>query len=193
MAIGVMLSGLVGTAESAPMQWSSAVGGNGHWYEAIQYSGTWDMAHADAQTKYFNSVQGHLATLTSLEENNFVWDNLGINEYWLGGYQTDKNAEPAGDWAWVSGEKWDWTNWDQPAEPNNAAGDEDYIQFYSYNGSWNDKHVGSTAPGYVIEYAEYCPAAPVEQPSPAPEPATMLLFGTGIAGLVGNRFRKRKI
>ncbi len=28
--------------------------------------------------------------------------------------------------------------------------------------------------------------------SEVPEPATMLLFGTGLAGLVGSRFRKNK-
>lgn len=133
--IVVMLSGLVGTAESAPIQWSSAVGGNDHWYEAIQYSGRWDMTSADAQTKYINAMQGHLATLTSQEENNFVWDNFRTNEYWLGGYRTDKNAEPAGNWARITtGEEWNWTNWDQAAEPNNSNRDEGYIQFYSFKG-----------------------------------------------------------
>lgn len=29
-------------------------------------------------------------------------------------------------------------------------------------------------------------------PAPVPEPATMLLFGAGIAGLIGSRFRKKK-
>lgn len=34
---------------------------------------------------------------------------------------------------------------------------------------------------------KYCDA-----PAPVPEPATMLLFGTGIAGLVGSRIRQKK-
>ena len=32
----------------------------------------------------------------------------------------------------------------------------------------------------------------LDRSAPIPEPATMLLFGTGLAGLVGNRIRKKK-
>ncbi|MDA8159498.1 MAG: PEP-CTERM sorting domain-containing protein, partial [Desulfobacteraceae bacterium] len=41
--------------------------------------------------------------------------------------------------------------------------------------------------GYVVEFYN----SP-NSPSPTPEPTTMLLFGTGIAGLVGSRVGRRQ-
>lgn len=35
-------------------------------------------------------------------------------------------------------------------------------------------------------------SAPAPAPAPVPEPSTMLLFGTGLAGLVGSRLRRKK-
>ncbi|MGD6729960.1 MAG: hypothetical protein ACPKMZ_02715 [Pleomorphochaeta sp.] len=29
----------------------------------------------------------------------------------LGGYQTKGSIEPDGDWSWLSGEKWEYSNW----------------------------------------------------------------------------------
>jgi hypothetical protein len=168
LTIGLLLFIMVGTGNAAPIQWSV----NGHWYEAICFSGTWDQAKANSLTKTYNGMQGHLATLTSATENNFVWSSFNTNEYWLGGYQTNKTSEPAGNWAWVTGEAWSYTNW-AGGEPNNAGGSEDHMQFWSSNGTWNDQYNTACSSGYIIEY----------ESRNVPEPATMLLVGIGLAGL----------
>jgi len=122
---------------------------NGHYYEAIGGSFTWEAAYADAQTRIFNGVQGHLVTLTSSGENDFVWTNFPFTHYFIGGYQPPGSVEPDGGWLWITGEPWVWVNW-ASGEPNNN-GDEKYIQFnYTGGGFWND--VGVWNSGYIVEY-----------------------------------------
>ena len=53
-------------------------------------------------------------------------------------------------------------------------------------GTWGDKHFMSWIDGNISVTAADTGSAPV------PEPATMLLFGTGIIGLAGNRIRRQK-
>ncbi len=182
LATGLFLIGIAGIANATPVQWA----GNGHWYDYVQYQSTWDEAKSDAETQLFSGLNGYLATLTSQEENGFVWTNFPVNTAWLGGYQIgtpDPVDEPGGNWAWVTGEAWAWTNWYSPIEPNDAGGDEDHLQFWNNNGTWNDLHNNWDAPGYIVEYGS----------APVPEPATMLLFGTGLAGLIGSRISKKKM
>ena len=108
---------------------------------------------------------GYLACITSAAENDFVFNNV-VNDSaywtnshygpWLGGYQYDKLAEPAGHWAWISGEPWNDTNWASP-EPNNSGNGEDYLHYFSYGSSpaptWNDEYQpGTFNVSYLIEY-----------------------------------------
>src|SRR5205823_13741050 len=46
----------------------------GHWYQLGLAVGsvTWDVARAGAEARTYNGYQGHLATITSAAENNFV-------------------------------------------------------------------------------------------------------------------------
>jgi beta-lactam-binding protein with PASTA domain len=73
---------------------------------------------------------------------------------WLGG--TDAASE--GNWEWVTGEPWGYTNW-LAGQPDNWQ-DEDYLMFWglgSITPTWND---GDIASSYVIEYEPERPVVP---------------------------------
>jgi hypothetical protein len=145
-------------------QWTG-VGANDHWYLAVYAPGglSWDAARAAAALR-----GGYLATVTSAEENNFIfslvndwkfWYNDAANNSlgpWLGGYYagTPGSMNPD-DWALVSGEVWGYRNW-AAGEPNFAT--ETVLQFFG-NGlnnmqpTWNNLSRSETHPkGYVIEW-----------------------------------------
>ncbi len=145
---------------------------NGHGYELVAAPGvTWRAARVAAETR-----GGYLATITSAEEDAFVFSLLaaatsfwsaGSQGPWLGGYQPAGAAEPAGGWCWATGEPWTYANWNGASgEPNQCNGNpEDYLQYYSYDvPRWNDAPDGSIVPGYVVEYdrADDAPPAAVD-------------------------------
>jgi hypothetical protein len=184
---------IIGTANASPIQWTA---GDGHWYDVVfldpvlEWETARDLAHESG---------GYLASLTSAEENEFVWRFLNSNlegdsrydQYWLGGYQTDDLAEPDGHWAWDSGEEWSDTNW-RVGEPNNYVdGTQDYLHYWgTATGEWDDMENGRYMAGYVLEYDER-PVVDDERlaPVPTPEPSTMFLLGSGLLALGG--FRRR--
>ena len=90
---------------SAPVEWKVSEGGNGHWYAETIDSLVWTEMRTACQAK-----GGHLATLTSQAEWNWVKTQLPIPYYegrFVGGYQdhtASTYAEPNGGWRWVTGE-----------------------------------------------------------------------------------------
>ena len=183
------------TLLATPILWSTASGGNGHYYEAISAPNgiTWSDANAAATAQ-----DGYLATITSAAENDFVysliegddfWHASGGGSYvgpWIGGLQPDSSQEPDGNWQWVTGEIFsNYNNWG-PEQPNNVDGNEDRIQFYGPNNVksslWNDLP-GEAAPsnwyvkGYVIESV--------------PEPSTIALLLLGSFSLLFSSRRRR--
>lgn len=116
----------------------SAVEFNGHSYKLLYLNMEWEEAE-----KYCESIGGHLATITSFEENEFIFSyiiSLQCESAFFGA--SDKNNE--GIWEWVTNEEFIYSNWSDN-EPNNEGGNENYAMFYyKYpNGAWNDGKINT--------------------------------------------------
>ncbi len=159
-------------ASAAPVQWS----GNGHYYDLIRTNITWHNAKAAAASLFWQGAAGHLATITSALENQFVLASFGASApaqfAWIGG------REPANDgvWRWDSGPEagvqfsvqatpagpFNYANWGG-IEPNNNKYQEDYLMLSlgkSFNGiapgRWADASpwpsFSDPVVGYLVEF-----------------------------------------
>jgi hypothetical protein len=141
--------------ERQPIQIFTGDDGVTRSYEAVYVSSgnlNWYQAAFLAQ-----DAGGYLASITSEEENTFVFNLVSDEKYFwafeedgdhygisigpfLGDYQPVGSEEPAGGWSWLSGEAWDYANWavnldddviDKDPRPNdqpNDSGDEEGSQ-----------------------------------------------------------------
>ena len=122
------------------VQWT-----NNHRYALTMIRGDWDQAEAEAV-----SFGGHLLSLNSTEENDFITSTFGFTEEFFIGLRQNLSSpnfsEPAGGFEWVNGDPVTFTNWHGPAfggsEPNHAFGaGEDYAvmgYFQTPTGTWGD-------------------------------------------------------
>jgi hypothetical protein len=174
--------------------------GTGNYYEAFTPVGgiTWADAKTATESMTFGGVSGHLATIHSIPENDFVRD-LAVaaraaqgdfyKEFWLGGFQPDGSLEPAADWQWVTGETWSYTKWDPPGPDNNTLhGEQDSLEMLIspvYNvGTWQDVAGGAFPEtyGYVVEFTG----------AAVPEPSSFLMFSIGAVGFCCQRRIKKR-
>lgn len=116
-------------------------------YEIIYGKLTWWEAAA-----YCESLGGHLATITSQAEQDFI-DSLNSDgdRLWIGGYRPDGLV-----FAWITGEPWNYTNWDE-GEPNNSSNvvsHEDSVCVWPRK--WNDLSYKNTSEqrGFICEWDE---------------------------------------
>lgn len=178
------------------IEWKLADGGNGNYYGIVNPGDPlpkWLDAKTAAEGLTFQGVGGHLATVTSANENEFIVDNLltgfkfnKVGSAWLGGFQSPEGIEPAGGWQWVTGEPWIYTNWYAGNhQPNDELGTQDYLEMLGktvgFNGEWNDIGDEISRFPYIVEFET--------GPAPIPELSTFLLvgLGLGVASLVGYR------
>lgn len=129
----------------------------GNTYQYFNDELSWEEAKAACE-----NMGGHLATITSEEEQRFIKsliDNCTKDYYWLGG--TDRETE--GVWKWVTGEEFSFKNW-SANNPDNfhypEFGYEDYLGIVLYSdfgagkGEWNDYSVINDycTHGYICEW-----------------------------------------
>jgi hypothetical protein len=107
-----------------PKQWKVADGGNGHWYMILpEVSASWADSAAEAA-----AVGSHLATFNNLFEFDWAMANIMYScagcKVWIGATQASNGAEPAGGWAWSTGESPFAVRWYEN-DPSDATGNED--------------------------------------------------------------------
>lgn len=166
IAAAVVLGGMPAAFAAETQIPQGALHFNGHYYYAYQEVKSWTEAK-----KACEQVGGHLAAITSQDEQEAVFEYLyGHSDrsgYWLGA--TDQEKE--GKWQWVTGEPWNYENWDERQPDNYESSDnfsptgqkdEDYLGMafgernWAGNGYWNDfadNRAGlDTAIGYLCEW-----------------------------------------
>ncbi len=121
-----------------------AVEWQGRHYSFFSDSLSWH----DAKKKC-EEMGGHLVTITSEEEGELVSRLAGNVRVWIG--LTDEKKE--GSWRWVTGEKFDYSNWG-PRSPDNFGNAEHYVWVQKIAGGtrvWNDAK-GGWPNAYVCEW-----------------------------------------
>ena len=141
---------------------------NGHYYRRpLPHSATWSAANLYAFQQVRDGIRGHLATITSASEQQFLAATFDAGgAFWIGGFQPRGSHEPSGNWQWITGEPFDYTNWN-PSEPNNSLTNEYVLELHLPSGGWNDMTPGGVEPWfpnlvqreYIVEFTPgYSPA-----------------------------------
>lgn len=181
---------MAGTAAAVPIQWTSGPGANFHFYEVTASPSNWTTAELAAVAN-----GGHLVSINSADEQAF------INSTFLTGFFSNhplwiglNDALVEGSFVWSSGEAFIYDNF-HAGEPNNS-GNEDYVAMNWHLssvhggalGDWNDTPLAGSS-GHGINSDG--PYFGLMETSAVPEPASLLLFGTGLA-LVGRTVARRR-
>ncbi len=144
---------------SSAVQWRVEDGGNGHWYQFRRLP----LNHCWTQARNMCEADGgHLATITSAPENNLLRSLTIENDPsvleggpYIGGTCV---GLPWGQFYWITGEPFVYTNWLSGA-PNGSRGEtEQYLQFWRWSDlGWNDAgDCGGLMFSHLIEWEADC-------------------------------------
>ncbi len=141
------LSAFTTSAETEEVP-KEAVNYNGHAYMLYDDSLSWPKAKI-----FCENLGGHLVTINSQEEQNFLIDlakSSTKKNLWIGA-----KTDSSGIYTWVTEEEFSYTNW-APGEPNNVNNSQFTAMMYTQKadydaGLWNDENeIGRNWPGYAL-------------------------------------------
>lgn len=106
---------------------------NDHYYQLYPLRLTWEEAE-----EYFEQIGGHLATISSQEENDFLFEyikSLGYPSAFFGAFCEKWD----GNWSWVNGEDFRYSNW-TAGQPAPDLGTNYYTLFSvdTQDGTWTN-------------------------------------------------------
>ena len=147
-------------AQSTAVQWTTASGGNGHWYSVRVFTSEL------TPSEYFDlatAIGGYGASITNQAEDEFVyqlsvatpggWSVCGLGPLLGGGRLSGCN------FTWLTGEPWGYTSWG-PADPSHCG--EQFLQYCVCGQSsecarrwWIDTDM-TVKPSGVIEWSADC-------------------------------------
>ena len=127
LALATAAAGTDGAADSALP--ADAVAFGGHHYELVDEveALSWSGAKRSCEER-----GAHLAVVTDADEAAFIAALCDGRYMFLGA----SDAGTEGEWRWVDGSAWDYTNW-MAGQPNDYSGAEDYLATYD-DGAWVD-------------------------------------------------------
>lgn len=136
-----------------------------HLYQCVALDGrSWEQINA-----YCEENGGHLATIMSAEENEYLYEQMvqwGFDFAYFG--YTDEVTE--GEWNWVTGEKASYENW--YADDVDNFREEDYAMLWTTRPYfWNDGGLRENSKAaFIIEWDMKNGVFPTPKPTPTPTP-----------------------
>ncbi len=136
---------------------------NGHYYQVVYKPSTWDEADQAARRLSYNGIRGHLVTVTSKAERDFI---KTLTSGYPFGYWTGANNIDSLEWKWVADRALDrqrispfyWA----VGQPNGGG---NCLELYA-DGSWNDESCGYNR-AYIVEFDA--------EPEPNPERKSIMM------------------